>query len=203
MGNNQKRVIDKPYSTYALNRAVISGLCVKCPKCSQSSIVRADITNIYFSCTNCGYSKIEIRTNFRYQLENQCKQCGRYYRVSISNHNKQNLSVCNVACPFCNYVMQGKVQKTPSFIYTNDIKNGCEPFFGLELWFLENFKGKTVWALNHDHLVYLIEYLSADLREKPFDANTMRTEADRLPYFMKSAKNREGIVKCLKKMLEK
>ena len=68
---------------------------------------------------------------------------------------------------------------------------------------MANFKGKTVWALNHDHLVYLIEYLSADLREKPFDANTMRTEADRLPYFMKSAKNREGIVKCLKKMLEK
>ena len=134
------------------------------------------------------------------QVENQCEQCGRYYRVSIFDQNKQNFSVLNVACPFCGFMMQGKVQKITSCIYTNDIKNGCEPFMGLELWFLTNFKGKPVWALNRAHLAYLIEYLSADLREKPFDPNTMRTQADQLPAFMKSAKNREGIIKCLKRM---
>ena len=41
------------------------------------------------------------------------------------------------------------------------------PIFGLELWFLTSFQGKPVWALNREHLAYLIDYLSADLREKP------------------------------------
>jgi uncharacterized protein (DUF983 family) len=195
-----KRVVDKPYAAYTLNSTVISGICVKCPKCNQSGLVTADKTDVYFSCINCGYSKMRHRTTFRCQVENQCEQCGRYYRVSIFDQNKQNFSVLNVACPFCGFMMQGKVQKITSCIYTNDIKNGCEPFMGLELWFLTNFKGKPVWALNRAHLAYLIEYLSADLREKPFDPNTMRTQADQLPAFMKSAKNREGIIKCLKRM---
>ena len=43
---------------------------------------------------------------------------------------------------------------------------GREPYFGLELWFLTSFQGKPVWALNREHLAYLIGYLSADLREK-------------------------------------
>jgi hypothetical protein len=71
----------------------------------------------------------------------------------------------------------------------------------VELWFLTSFDNKPVWAFNREHLAYMIDYLSADLREKPI-ANyaVMRTQADNLPAFMKSAKNRNGIVKVLKKL---
>ena len=51
------------------------------------------------------------------------------------------------------------------------------------------------------HLAYLINYLSADLREKPMGRAKM-TQADHLPTFMKTAKNRERIVKLLKKLQE-
>ena len=80
--------------------------------------------------------------------------------------------------------------------------DGREPYFGLELWFLTSFQGKPVWALNREHLAYMIGYLSADLREKPMGRAKM-TQADHLPTFMKTAKNRERIVKLLKKLQEK
>ena len=62
-------------------------------------------------------------------------------------------------------------------------------------------QGKPVWSLNREHLAYLIDYLSADLREKPLGI-PRKTQADHLPTFMKTAKNRERIVKLLKKMQE-
>ena len=52
-----------------------------------------------------------------------------------------------------------------------------------------------------EHLAYLISYLSADLREKP-SGSPKKTQADHLPTFMKTAKNRERIVKLLKKLQE-
>ena len=98
--------------------------------------------------------------------------------------------------------MSGEVHKTAeAFSYTAEIQDGREPYFGLELWFLTSFQGKPAWALNREHLAYLIDYLSADLREKP-SGSQKKTQADHLPTFMKTAKNRERIVKLLKKLQE-
>ena len=99
--------------------------------------------------------------------------------------------------------MPGEVHKTAeAFSYGAEIQGGKDPWFGLELWFLTSFQGKPVWALNREHLAYLIGYLSADLREKP-SGSPKKTQADHLPTFMKTAKNRERIVKLLKKLQEK
>lgn len=67
---------------------------------------------------------------------------------------------------------------------------------------MTSFQGKPVWALNREHLAYLIGYLSAGLREKPPGRANM-TQTDHLPTFMKTAKNRERIVKLLRQMQEK
>ena len=45
-----------------------------------------------------------------------------------------------------------------------------------------------------------VSYTHLDLREKPSAYWTMKTQADHLPTFMKTAKNRERIVKILKNM---
>ena len=58
-----------------------------------------------------------------------------------------------------------------------EIQGGKDPWFGLELWFLTSFQGKPVWALNREHLAYLIDYRSADLREKP-SGSQKKTQAD-------------------------
>ena len=89
--------------------------------------------------------------------------------------------------------MSGEVHKTAeAFSYIADIQKGRELYFGLELWFLTSFQGNPVWALNREHLA---------LREKPLGSQK-KTQADHLPTFMKTAKNRERIVKLLKKLQE-
>lgn len=195
-----KRVTDKPYHTYSVYSAAAKGLYVKCPKCGKAGIVTADKTTARFSCTGCGYAKTKKQCIFFCKIENKCVHCSRYYRVALSD-DKQPFPVLIAACPFCGHKMPGRVQKTPAYILYDQIKDGCEPFFGFQLWFFTCYDGKPLWALNREHLAYLIDYLSAGLREDPAGAHTtMRTQADRLPAYMKTAKNRKGVVKCLKKM---
>ena len=197
------RAVDEPYFKYSVNSAMESGIQVKCSKCQGMGMIVADGDNVNFKCTSCNHQKSYDRTIYRYDVHNQCINCGRYYRVDIENEEKQHFSALNVACPYCGTEMQGEVHKTAeSFLYTADIHDGREPYFGLELWFLTSFHGKPVWALNREHLGYLIRYLSADLRVKPSNVIGM-SQSDHLPTFMKTAKNRERIVKLLKKMQEK
>lgn len=189
-----KHNVGDPYFAYA------AGLCVKCPKCSGLGLVTLENGAAYFKCTNCGCSATKERTVYRYDIQNQCRACGRYYRVDITEKSKQHFNMLHVTCPYCGYRMPGEVRKTAvAFHYNGGIETACEPFFGLELWFSASFDGKPVWALNREHLAYLIDYLSAGLREKP----AMKTQADHLPTFMKTAKNRDRMVKLLRKMLQK
>ena len=180
-----------------------TGIQVKCPKCHGAGVVTADDDNAYFRCLSCGHRMTQDRTVYHYDVHNQCKNCGRYYRVDIEDGARQHFPVLHVACPYCGATMPGEVHKTAeAFSYGAEIQGGKEPWFGLELWFLTSFQGKPVWALNREHLAYLIDYLSADLREKP-SGSQKKTQADHLPTFMKTAKNRERIVKLLKKLQEK
>ena len=88
-----------------------------------------------------------------------------------------------------------------------EVRRAEDPYFHYPLYFQGDFRGKRVWALNRQHLDYLIEYLSAELRAVPADYyrryGTMRTQADHLPAFMKAAKNRKSLVKLLRKLQEK
>ncbi len=202
-----KRAIDKPHYTYSVISAIKSGIYVKCPKCNELGIVTADENMFYFKCTNCYASQTAERMIYEHKVENICKNCERYYRVKISDNN-QYFPVLRVNCPYCSYVMPGKVQKYSSngwYLYAGgNIRNGCEPLFGFELWFLTEFRGNLIWALNREHLTYLIDYLSADLREEPSPLyGTVHTQSDQLPTFMKTAKNRDRIVKCFEAMLQK
>lgn len=197
------RIVDEPYFTHSVYSALTTGIQVKCPKCHGAGVVTADDDNAYFRCLNCGYQAISTRTIYRYDVHNQCENCGKYYRVDIEDMAKHHFPVLHVACPYCGATMPGEVHKTAqAFSYAAEIRNGKDPWFGLELWFLASFQGKPVWALNREHLAYLIDYLSADLREKTL-GSPQRTQADHLPTFMKTAKNRERIVKLLRKLQEK
>lgn len=198
-----KRVKDKQYFTYSAYTAGTPGLCVKCPNCRGLAVVTADKDNARFKCTNCGNFKEKSLTIFRYDVHNQCRVCGRYYRIDITGEEKQHFQTLHTACPYCGTVMSGSVQKIAKGVYAGgEIRNGCEPYFGYELWFLAYFDNKPVWAVNREHLAYLIEYLCADLRERPacYKYTSTKTQADHLPAFMKTAKNRERIVKLLKNM---
>ena len=90
------RIVDKPYFTYSAYNALTSGIQVKCPKCHGTGVVTADEDNAYFRCLSCGHQETRDRTIYRYDVHNQCKNCGRYYRVDIEDTAKQHFSVLYV-----------------------------------------------------------------------------------------------------------
>jgi hypothetical protein len=55
---------------------------------------------------------------------------------------------------------------------------------------------EILWAYNAKHLDFLEGFVTAELRE----AYPNQTLASRLPEWMKLAKNREEILKCIRKL---
>ncbi|MDR2771229.1 MAG: hypothetical protein LBB57_04260 [Clostridiales Family XIII bacterium] len=196
-----KRVVDKPYFTYSAFTAGRGGIEVRCPKCGGPGLVTLADMTASFMCTVCGEKKNKSVYVERYAVKGQCKSCERYFRVELTDPRRRHFSTLHVNCPHCGAPGAGKVQKTEEQYYSHgEITDGMEPFFGYPLYFRGSFDNKLIWAINREHLTYLIDYLEADLREKPAAYRRGKTQADHLPTFMKLAKNRESIVKALKKM---
>lgn len=193
-----KRATDAGYYEFTPYTLSITGIWVKCPTCGGRGTVTSDYPDAEFRCTGCGVIKHKDLGNYRLTVHAHCKFCGKYFREEIADDHGGNAA--HVVCPECGKVMSGKIERIHSTnwnMYDVAAKDSREPFFGFELWYSDSFDGKHVWALNREHLDYLIEYLGAELREKSVP---YRTQSDHLPKFMKLAKNRDGIVKLLKKM---
>lgn len=202
----ENRIKDKPYGAYSVYAVLKTGICVTCPRCGGMGLVTAKNGQDRFQCTRCGHRETKQRSGFRCRVQNLCHSCGRYYSVSILDRRQQTFPVLRVPCPHCGYVMPGRVEKTGQPVwYGGDgtLREGQDPIFGFDLWFRTDFDGKPVWALNREHLAYLIGYLSAKLREAPVNSPGLRTQADMLPAFMKKAKNRERLVRKLQKLQQK
>ncbi|SDR22916.1 hypothetical protein SAMN04489764_4261 [Thermostaphylospora chromogena] len=74
-----------------------------------------------------------------------------------------------------------------------------DPFFRLPLWLQANCRGYTLWAYNVHHLDLLESYIAARLRERRAMPGSMSMLA-RLPVWMKSAKNRDEVLRVISRM---
>ena len=63
-------------------------------------------------------------------------------------------------------------------------------------------KGEIIWAYNQKHLLEIENYVRATLRERTTDRFKM-TMVEKLPDFIKSAKNRDEVLKALDRMKNK
>jgi hypothetical protein len=69
-------------------------------------------------------------------------------------------------------------------------------YFHQPLWLQIPCCGEVLWAFNEEHLDMLEDFVGAKLREvKPHG-----TLASRLPEWMKTAKHREEVLKCIQKL---
>ena len=117
------RIVDEPYFTHSAYSAFTTGIQVKCPKCHGTGVVTADEDNAYFRCLSCGHQETRGRTIYRYDVHNQCKNCGRYYRVDIEDGARRHFPVLHVACPYCGATMPGEVHKTAeAFSYGGEFR---------------------------------------------------------------------------------
>jgi len=74
-------------------------------------------------------------------------------------------------------------------------------FFEVALWLKANFKDEVFWAYNHQHLIYLEQYIAASLREHKDRSHF--TLLEKLPKFYHQAKNRSELLKIIQKLKSK
>lgn len=78
------------------------------------------------------------------------------------------------------------------------LKEPCDPFFHLPLWYVADAKGEQFWAYNAGHLEFLKNYIGATLRfREPHRNGSM---ASRLPSFLTDRKNRAAVAKAIAQM---
>jgi hypothetical protein len=70
-----------------------------------------------------------------------------------------------------------------------------------ELWYACSFKGHRLWADNRRHLELLISWLSGPRRISSLDWFDKQILVN-LPKWMILAKNRAGVLRCLREMYE-
>ena len=96
-------------------------------------------------------------------------------------------------CKYCGYV---KDTQPPPWDFNSWWYSLRDPYFGSSLWLQTSCCGEVLWAFNKEHLDFLEEFVGAGLRE----AYPNGTMASRLPEWMKRAKNREDVLKCIRKL---
>lgn len=159
----------------------------------------------YFStrrikCPNCLYSQEGPKESFQVELDCKCFNCAADIKINIPNVNDKKETIA-VKCKECGVTENYKPRNTRSkWIYEYNGRQS-DPYFQLPLWLTENVKGNLLWAYNYEHLGYLKDYISADLREK--NGRVGWTMVEKLPEWMKSAKNRTSVLKAIEKLEKK
>jgi hypothetical protein len=83
---------------------------------------------------------------------------------------------------------------------------GEDWYFGLPLWLKASCSEGEVWAFNRRHLAWLEGYVRATLRDNRRHSEwgwSNQGAANRLPAWLKSAKNRSEVLKCIESLQRK
>ena len=83
-----KRFTDEEYGKYSVYTVMQTGIDVKCPNCDKRGIVTEQEGIYQFVCTGCNKSMKTERFRYRYDVENQCENCGKYYRVDVTQEEE-------------------------------------------------------------------------------------------------------------------
>ena len=77
-----------------------------------------------------------------------------------------------------------------------------DPFLDLPLWLATDVGGETLWAFNAEHLDLLESFVSATLRERVPEREGF-TLVEKLPAWMKAAKNRDAVLGGIARLRER
>ncbi len=178
---------------------------IECPKCQRLALIIAGnpyfFNNAQLKCGYCGHSELSADLiRYKVSVRRNCDTCGKLISKVIP-HSKAPVDAFAIACPTCSEV---RIYKPRNELYThphNDPGAGLAPIFGVPLWLQGNIRGNLFWAYNRQHLHAIKEYVGAKLRERQTTTHT--TMVEKLPQFIKEAKNREAILKLIEKLERK
>jgi len=186
-------------------------ILVKCPKCESKATVKEELKekcecgrchSMVFECKTCFHKIKEPVYQYIVYIKEYCNNCFEKFEYE-SQPLKEKPETYKTKCPHCDFQEEWKA-KTYRVKEESKVDNGLvkEMWYDLPLWFQKEVGGNLFWAYNLDHIDYLERYIKADLRERNNEGSGNGTMISRLPQFVKAAKNREKLLKILKKWKE-
>jgi len=188
-----KKIYKQEYFNYHENILVI------CPDCGEDAVVKNEYNykRATLECNHCDLRKTGLDLMIYKAFVNiYCPVCTHPIRYEQGNLKKKPKNI-QVRCDECDSSFQVK-PKTEECLKSYVKEKGLihDKVFGCPYYFQENFRGKLFWARNREHLLEMENYISSDLRTRlPYRMQMV----ERLPTFIKEAKNREAILKILQK----
>ena len=204
----EKRILDNGASLSWYGNEVF---CV-CPRCGGPALSKCKFgyTFPYFGidtarvqCLKCSFNREWARSDIKWKgpvigiVHQRCSNCGykwltaEVWKERYSDRVKQTI---RLECPACHGISDLKL----GWIEDRSAGKPLDPYFGFPLWLQEETCGDIFWAYNKDHLQALKAYITASYRERPRDSKwSMMT---RLPKWIKSARNRDALLKSIEKM---
>lgn len=195
------RYCDEPKKLYDFMHTFV----VHCPKCNDKADVHVqnflDFKNAKLNCRSCHFSE-KINDRIRYVLKGKikCTHCQDWLNLEMAG--KKNIpKYVNIKCAACKKINKISGNWTEIFLKYHD-HGIIDPVFCLPLWYVETIKNDVIWAYNIDHLEAIKTYVASTLRERNSDQFKM-TMVEKLPDFIKLAKNREEVLKAIERMERK
>jgi len=141
-----------------------------------------------------------------------CPSCERQARVVLSeptqfDHAPHLFASRKLVCPFCGYYKKQSNGPAVTFSSQKEVTNNVviggsfDWYFQQPLWLQSECCGEVLWAYNEKHLAFLRQYVAAKLRSRVPNIN--KSMVSRLPKWMKSAKNREAILRAIDNLFQK
>jgi len=147
------------------------------------------ITDIYIVCPNCEKQAIVKSKGFLKEKDKKeicliCPECGMNKYFSDMPPNTLTSDKNPIS------------SKTRSLILSTNI----DPYFRLPLWLQAELPDGLLWAYNYEHLDFLENHVSAELRFRDTNHNNHHSLGVRLPKWMTSKKNRTQVLKAIEKL---
>jgi hypothetical protein len=184
--------------------------CV-CPNCGGPALacgefrstIPSRIETARVQCLRCSFNRDLGRNDIEWKgpvIGMVCQRrsnCGykwltaEVWKERYSSRIKQTI---RLECPACHEMSDLKL----GWIEDRYTRRPFDPYFGFPLWLQAETCGQVLWAYNKDHLHAIRAYIGAAHRERAEDGKwSMMT---RLPKWMKSARNRDALLKSIERL---
>jgi DNA-directed RNA polymerase subunit RPC12/RpoP len=200
-----ENIASRYHAPATVRQSYMTEFAVECPKCQHLAMVTASnpyfLDNAQVNCSHCSFSeKSADLIRYKVSLKRNCDNCGKLISKFIP-HCKEPMATLAIPCPACGEVRVYKPRNESYYESHNAPGAGLAPIFRLPLWFQDSIRGNLFWAYNREHLHAIKEYVGAKLRERQTTTHT--TMVEKLPQFIKEAKNREAVLKMIEKLERK
>lgn len=135
-------------------------------------------------------------TQFYQEVAVECPACQRKAFATVDF----DVGRAKLICTHCGFL---QVQDTTVIVsgIQAQLKAAAHSYFRASLWYQAPFKDDYFFAYNEAHLLYLEQYIGAQLREHK--NRTHFTLIEKLPKFYHEAKNRTALLKLIGKLKDK